>query len=328
LKFDNEQIVKNEVKKEPLKKVKKSYVALKLEKTNSDTDKSNEQFSSAVLRIIQRRIPRSTRKEIRYDDEDKSDDISSDSGSDKDYCPAKDKTQDETEDETEDDDISAMTESDPFMGIESDNSTNNSVQDKQEVPSHPPAGTGFGLRLRSFAVDPMNNSFNAEANRLSNDPSTNASWHVPDEACPPDTTPNAEVSIYEVPSINMRPAFATPTVTYHHLPTNTVQAPLATMPKRIRQPIILRRALNQLPQQQQQQQLQMFQGPNGQLFGMAPPASTNQQQQTRYLPGQQITIRSTNRGSNSANVQVQQQTMAPSNIRTFTADMEDFQENK
>ena len=112
--------------------------------------------------------------------------------------------------------VSAMTESDPFMGIESDNSTNNSVQDKQEVPSHPPAGPGFGLRLRSFAVDPTNNSFNAEANTLSNDSSTNASWHVTDEACPPDTTPNAEVSIYEVPSSNMRPAFPTPTVTYHH----------------------------------------------------------------------------------------------------------------
>ena len=261
--------------------------------------------------------------------------------------------------------VSAMTESDPFMGIEpvdnnSISSTNNIVEDdnnKQELPSRPAppsaAGPGLGLlRLRSFAVDPTNNSFNinAESNTSSNDSSTNASWHVTDEVCPPDpiSTPNdAEVSIYEVPTSSSnsmsRPAFPAPSVTYHHLPTTTVQASLATMPQPIRQPIILRRALNQQPQQQ----LQMFQSPNGQIFGVAP---TNQQRQTRFIPGQQITIRFPNnqtsvasnsapsnvqsfytrgelhRGFSSANVQVQQQqpSMAPassvsSNIRTFTA---------
>ena len=39
----------------------------------------------------------------------------------------------------------------------------------------------------------------------------------------------------------MRPAFPVPTVTYHHLPTTSVQASIATVPQPTRQPIILRR---------------------------------------------------------------------------------------
>lgn len=110
--------------------------------------------------------------------------------------------------------VSGITESDPFMGIEPDSSNIVEGDDnKQDLPSHPAppvaaSGSGFGLRLRSFAVDPTNNSFNnAESNSNSNDSSTNASWHVTDEACPPDPIipqNNSEVSIYEVPSSSNR----------------------------------------------------------------------------------------------------------------------------
>merc|ERR1712001_13238 len=53
--------------------------------------------------INEKRIPRSTRKLIRYDEE-RLEDISSDSGSDKNYHPTKDRT----EDETENDEVSDM----------------------------------------------------------------------------------------------------------------------------------------------------------------------------------------------------------------------------
>jgi len=53
--------------------------------------------------INKKRTSRSTRKLIRYN-EDQLDDISSDSGSDKNYCPTKDRT----EDETENDEVSDM----------------------------------------------------------------------------------------------------------------------------------------------------------------------------------------------------------------------------
>ena len=59
--------------------------------------------SDSSIIINEKRTPRSTRKLIRYD-EDQSDDISSDSGSDKNYCPAKDRT----EDETQNDEVSDM----------------------------------------------------------------------------------------------------------------------------------------------------------------------------------------------------------------------------
>ena len=97
----------------------------------------------------------------------------------------------------------------------------------------------------------------------------------------------------------------------------------------------------------------MFQSPSGQLFGVAPANQQQQQKQTttRFVPGQQITIRFPNnqqlastpsnvqsygyvtreqcyqrgepqRAFSSPNVQVQQQQPASavtSNIRTFTA---------
>ena len=59
--------------------------------------------SDSSIIINEKRTPRSTRKLIRYD-EDQLDDISSDSGSDKNYCMAKDRT----EDETQNDEVSDM----------------------------------------------------------------------------------------------------------------------------------------------------------------------------------------------------------------------------
>jgi len=90
----------SEVYKEKLKKVKRHHHS-----TDSYTDdqynkksKDNEKLTTNV-----KRIPRKTRKEIRYD-KDESDYISCDAGSDKDYSADKD----ETQDETENDDISDM----------------------------------------------------------------------------------------------------------------------------------------------------------------------------------------------------------------------------
>ena len=59
---------------------------------------------------IGRKIPRSTRKKINYE-EDRSDDISSDSGSDKKYSAAKNRNQVETEED--DDDVSDMEDFQP-----------------------------------------------------------------------------------------------------------------------------------------------------------------------------------------------------------------------
>ena len=74
--------------------------------SDSDTEEDEDHHynkkskSKEHSTINGKRMPRSTRKDIRYDDEDESShDISSDSGSDKDYCLVEDRIHDETDDD-------------------------------------------------------------------------------------------------------------------------------------------------------------------------------------------------------------------------------------
>jgi hypothetical protein len=84
---------------------KKQKVKKRHHSNDSDIDNDNKKSKrNEQLTTNERRIPRSTRKEIKYDEDKSDDDISSDSGSDKDYYAAKDRIQDETED----DDVSDM----------------------------------------------------------------------------------------------------------------------------------------------------------------------------------------------------------------------------
>ena len=75
---------------------------------SADDHYNKKSKNNKHLTNIGRKIPRSTRKKINYE-EDRSDDISSDSGSDKKYSAAKNRNQDETEE----DDVSDMEDFQP-----------------------------------------------------------------------------------------------------------------------------------------------------------------------------------------------------------------------
>ena len=81
----------------------------KINESNTDDDHYNKKSkNNKHLTNIGRKIPRSTRKKINYE-EDRSDDISCDSGADKKYSAAKNRNQDETEE----DDVSDMEDFQP-----------------------------------------------------------------------------------------------------------------------------------------------------------------------------------------------------------------------